>query len=83
MNIEDLRYDIKNIFLTMSAYVERSTDTEMKEFYRDRMCPLMEGEIEQDEFGYGMELVDLTRIPGIFLDNSIEECENERGQRGI
>lgn len=116
-NIQDLRHDIKNIFLTMSAYVERSTDMEMKEFYRDRICPLMEGEIEQnsifsklcqipseelraflymkcmqafkrgitvklsvqvkqDEFGYGMELVDLTRILGILLDNSIEECEN-------
>ncbi len=118
-NIQDLRHDIKNIFLTMSAYVERSTDIEMKDFYRDRICPLIEGEIEhntifsklcqipseelraflymkcmqasqrgiavklsvqvkQDEFGYGMELVDLTRILGILLDNSIEECENGR-----
>lgn len=122
-NIQDLRHDIKNIFLTMSAYVERSTDTEMKEFYRDRICPLMEGEIEQntifsklcqipseelraflymkcmqaskrgitvklsvqieqDEFGYGMELVDLTRILGILLDNSIEECENAEEAEG-
>lgn len=122
-NIQDLRHDIKNIFLTMSAYVERSTDTEMKEFYRDRICPLMEGEIEQntifsklcqipseelraflymkcmqaskrgitvklsvqvkqDEFGYGMELVDLTRILGILLDNSIEECENGQDAEG-
>jgi len=116
-NMQDLRHDMKNIFLTMSAYVERSADREMKEFYRDRICPLMEGEIEQNtifsklcqvpseelraflymkctqafqrgiavklivrveelEFFYGMELVDLTRILGILLDNAMEECEN-------
>ncbi len=122
-NIQDLRHDIKNIFLTMSAYVERSTDTEMKEFYRNRICPLIEGEIEQntifsklrqipseelraflymkcmqaskrgimvklslqvkqDEFDCGMELVDLTRILGILLDNAIEECENGQQTEG-
>ena len=31
--------------------------------------------IEEASFQYGMELVDLTRILGILLDNSIEECE--------
>lgn len=116
--MQDLRHDMKNIFLAMSAYVERSTDMEMKEFYKNKICPLIEGEIEQnvvfsklyripsealraflymkcmqalqkgitiklavnieqDEFGYGMEFVDLTRILGILLDNSIEECEGE------
>lgn len=47
-NMQDLRHDMKNIFLAMSVYVERSTDEEMKDFYKGKICPLIEGEIEQN-----------------------------------
>lgn len=116
--MKDLRHDIKNIFLTMSNFVERSNDEEMKRFYSEKIYPFALEEIEQNylfaqiyqipseelraflymkffqaiqrkinikvsvhieetAFQYGMELVDLTRILGILLDNSIEECESQ------
>lgn len=115
-DMQDLRHDVKNIFLTMTAFVERSNDEEMKNFYHENIYPFAQDEIEQNtlfaklqampseelrgflymkfsqilrkkvhldfsmaveknEFRYGMELVDLTRILGILMDNAMEECE--------
>lgn len=115
-DMQDLRHDVKNIFLTMTSFVERSNDEEMKNFYHEHIYPFAQDEIEtntlfaklqampseelrgflylkfsrivrkkvhldfdiaieENQFRYGMELVDLTRILGILLDNAMEECE--------
>lgn len=114
----NLRHDIKNIFLTMNNFVERSSDEEMKAFYRDKIYPFAADEIEKNylysellqipseplraflylklfqgqnkkenirlsislshtPFEPGMDLMDLTRILGILLDNAFEECEGD------
>lgn len=116
----NLRHDIKNIFLTMGNFVERSNDSEMKNFFRDKIYPFATEEIEKNylfsqlyqipsetlraflhlkifqahnmnknikltirinkEFFYlGMDIMDLTRVLGILLDNAIEECNNKPG----
>lgn len=114
----NLRHDIKNIFLTMGNFVERSDDPEMKNFYREKIYPFATEEIEknylfsqlyqipsetlraflhlkifqahnmnknikltiridQESFYLGMDIMDLTRVLGILLDNAFEECTNE------
>lgn len=114
-SMADIRHDIKNIFLAMGRFVERSDDQEMKDFYSQKIFPFAMEEIEKnylfsqlyqipDEtlraflhmklyhahtqkltirlkiqidastFHLGMDIIDLTRILGILLDNALEEC---------
>lgn len=43
-NLDDVRavrHDIKNLFLTMGGFVERSGDEEMKRFYEESMMPFV------------------------------------------
>ena len=111
----NIRHDMKNIFLTMEHFVERSNDEEMKLFYREKISPFANKEIkqnyflaqlqqipsemlraffytklreiialdievrltilvDQEQFQYGIETVDLIRICGILIDNAREEC---------
>lgn len=46
--IADLRHDIKNIFLTMSRFVENSGNPEMQEFYAEKICPFVGNELRQN-----------------------------------
>lgn len=114
--LQGIRHDMKNIFFTMGGFVDRSEDTEMKEFYWKKIYPYALDSIYQSEllsaiyqlpnetlraffylklsqalqrqvqvsmnihilpeqFQMGMDLIDLTRILGILLDNAIEEAE--------
>ena len=54
-NIDDIRsikHDIKNIFLTMSGFVERSGDAEMQAYYREKISPFANDEIAKSDL-YG------------------------------
>ena len=54
-NMDDIRgikHDIKNIFITMGGFVERSGDEEMRDFFRESISPFVDGEIaKSDLFG--------------------------------
>ena len=39
-SLKEVRHDVKNLFLTMGSFVERSEDSEMKEFYRENIVPI-------------------------------------------
>lgn len=41
-SLHEIRHDVKNLLLTMGGFVERSTDEEMKEFFRKNIVPFME-----------------------------------------
>ncbi len=114
-SMADIRHDIKNIFLAMGRFVERSDDQEMKDFYSQKIFPFAMEEIEKNylfsqlyqipdetlraflhmklyhahaqkltirlkiqidasSFHLGMDIIDLTRVLGILLDNAFEEC---------
>lgn len=116
-SMADIRHDIKNIFLTMGNFVERSQDEELKAFYKDKIFPFamveieknylftqlyqiphetlraflhmklfqaharkenikMQIQIDKEHFFLGMDIIDLTRILGILLDNAFEECDS-------
>lgn len=116
-DMENLRHDIKNLFMTMGGFVEKSGDPAMKSFYQEKIYPFALDQIEKnyqfsqlyqipsetlrsflhmklfqafnlnenislhiqidkDSFFLGMDIIDLTRILGILMDNAIDECEN-------
>jgi hypothetical protein len=118
-SMENIRHDIKNIFLTMGNFVDKSESEEMKKFYQDKIYPFAAEEIEKnylfsklyeipsetiraflhfklfqahnmnesiklevsidkDTFDIGMDVIDLTRILGILLDNAFEECADKQ-----
>lgn len=118
-DMANLRHDIKNLFLTMGGFVERSNDEEMKSFYREKIYPFALNEVERnyqfsrlyeipdetlraflymklsqakalasspvldvkldaDCFFLGLDIIDLTRVLGILLDNAIEECSESK-----
>ncbi len=51
-NMEDMRgirHDIKNIFLTMGGFVDRSNDEEMKVFYDENIVPFAKQELQKND----------------------------------
>ena len=51
-NMEDMReirHDIKNMFLTMGGFVDRSNDAEMKLFYEENIVPFAKQELQKSD----------------------------------
>lgn len=51
-NMEDMkgiRHDIKNMFLTMGGFVDRSNDKEMKVFYEENIVPFAQQELQKND----------------------------------
>ena len=48
-DIKNIKHDVKNIFLTMGAFVERSDDKEMQEFYSKKISPFAVDEIAKND----------------------------------
>jgi len=51
-NMEDMRgirHDIKNLFLTMGGFVDRSNDEEMKVFYEENIVPFAKQELQKND----------------------------------
>ncbi|MCM1304791.1 MAG: GHKL domain-containing protein [Lachnospiraceae bacterium] len=51
-NMEDMRairHDIRNMFLTMGGFVDRSSDAEMKAFYGENIVPFAERELQKSD----------------------------------
>lgn len=118
-SLASLRHDVKNIFLTMSTYVDRSDDQEMKDFYREKIYTFAADTIRKSsiyeklydipsqslraflylKFSEGaskdiplrlhinidkslpfqpqMDIIDLTRIIGVLIDNAYEEVTGD------
>lgn len=113
----NIRHDIKNVFLTMGIFVEKSKDQDMKNFFWKKIYPFAAEELEknylfsqlyqipseplrafmhlklsqaynmketisleiklsENDFKPEIDIIDLTRILGILLDNAIDECLN-------
>lgn len=51
-NMEDMRgirHDIKNLFLTMGGFIDRSNDEEMKIFYAENIIPFAKQELQKND----------------------------------
>lgn len=50
--IKGIKHDIKNIFITMGGFVEKSGDDELRDFFRAKISPFIDAEIaKSDLFG--------------------------------
>lgn len=47
--LREVRHDVKNLFLTMGGFVERSDDEEMKRFYRERIVPFVQDTLQRSD----------------------------------
>lgn len=48
-SMREVRHDVKNLFLTMSGFVDRSGDEEMKRFYRENIVPFVEDSLVRND----------------------------------
>ncbi len=48
-NIRNIKHDIKNLFLTMGWFVEKSGDEEMKVFYTENIVPFAKQELQKND----------------------------------
>lgn len=53
--IREMKHDLKNIFLTMGAFVERSDDRDLKAYYFGHIAPYGQKEIEKNDFYVQMQ----------------------------
>ena len=48
-NIRNIKHDIKNLFLTMGGFVDKSDDEEMKVFYAENIVPFARQELQKND----------------------------------
>ncbi|MCM1236225.1 MAG: GHKL domain-containing protein [Ruminococcus flavefaciens] len=48
-NIRNIKHDIKNLFLTMGGFVDKSDDEEMKMFYAENIIPFAKQELQKND----------------------------------
>ena len=56
-NIRSIKHDIKNLFLTMGGFVDKSGDEEMKAFYAKNIVPFAKQELQKNDLY--MKLADI------------------------
>lgn len=56
-NIRSIKHDIKNLFLTMGGFVDKSGDEEMKAFYAENIVPFAKQELQKNDLY--MKLTDI------------------------
>lgn len=55
--IRAMKHDLKNVFLTMGEYVNRSADEELKAFYQEAIYPLADKEIRMNDCFVALERI--------------------------
>jgi len=65
-DMREVRHDIKNLFLTMGNFVERSGDKDMKEFYDQNVAPFMQGTITKVELHDKLRFLSDDRLKSFF-----------------
>lgn len=48
-SLRDVRHDIKNLFLTMGGFVEKSGDSQMQAFYQEHIVPFADQELRKSD----------------------------------
>jgi hypothetical protein len=61
-DIKNLKHDIKNIFLTMASFVEKSDDRDMKTFYQEKISPFADDEMLKSDLYAKLSRIDEERL---------------------
>lgn len=56
-NIRSIKHDIKNLFLTMGGFVDKSDDEELKAYYEENIVPFAKQELQKNDLY--MKLIDI------------------------
>lgn len=65
-DMREVRHDVKNLFLTMGNFIERSNDIEMQEFYYCNIVPFMQGTIIKSELHDKLKFLADDRLKSFF-----------------
>jgi len=76
-DLRTIRHDVKNLFLTMGGFVERSDDAEMKNFYRERIMPFVNDAMKRSDIQISLKNIKDEGLKS-FLYYKIIDC-SERG----
>ena len=56
--IRAMKHDLKNIFLTMGEYVNRSEDKELREYYQEKIAPFAQEEMQKNDLYVQLQQLD-------------------------
>ena len=77
-NMDDIRgikHDIKNIFITMGDYIERSGDMEMRDYFREKISPFVDDEIAKSDMFGRLASIDNEHLKAIFRYKIVQAME--------
>lgn len=75
-DMREIRHDTKNLFLTMAGFVERSGDSEMKEFYTENIVPFMQNALVKNELLDKLKLLKDNRLKYFLYYKLAEKTED-------
>lgn len=75
-DMREIRHDMKNLFLTMAGFVERSNDAEMKEFYAKNIVPFMQNALVKNELLDKLKLLQDERLKYFLYYKLMEKMES-------
>lgn len=79
-NMEDMRgirHDIKNMFLTMGGFVDRSSDEEMKVFYEENIVPFTKKELQKSDLYVKLARIHNESLKSFLFYKMIQGIEQE------
>ncbi|MCI8332593.1 MAG: GHKL domain-containing protein [Clostridiales bacterium] len=74
-NMQDIRHDLKNVFLTMGHFVDQSDDQEMKEFYAQNIVPFLQQTVIKSDLIAKLSVLSDNRLKSFFYYKMTELLE--------
>lgn len=75
--IREMKHDIKNIFLTMGGYISRSDDTELKNYYKEKIAPYASNQIKMNDIYIKLQNLNNESLKSFFY-YKIMQCRNKK-----
>ena len=77
-NMDDIRgikHDIKNIFITMGDFVERSGDREMRDYFKEKISPFADDELAKSDMFGKLAAIDNEYLKAVFRYKIVQAME--------
>ncbi|MCI8590530.1 MAG: GHKL domain-containing protein [Clostridiales bacterium] len=74
-NMQDIRHDLKNVFLTMGHFVDKSDDQEMKEFYVQNIVPFLQHTVAKSDLIAKLSVLSDNRLKSFLYYKMTEKLE--------
>lgn len=74
--IRAIKHDMKNVFLTMGEFVERSEDQEFKDYYKERIVPFASHEIKMNDLYVTLQTIPNESLRAFIYYKMMQGIEN-------